>query len=396
MAGSALCERNQAITTPSTPIAFIDLAAQQARIRDRIDQAIARVLAHGQYIMGPEIALLEQQLAAFSGARHAITCASGTDALLIAMMALGVGRGDAVLCPAFTFTATAETIALLGATPVFVDVDADTFTVDPDGLLAGLETARTHGLRPTGLIAADLFGLPADYRKLQPFAQNHGLFLLSDAAQSFGADLHGQRVGTFATITTTSFFPAKPLGCYGDGGALLTNEDELAARMRSIRLHGKARGGEKYDIERIGLNGRLDTIQAAVLLEKLAIFEDEIARRRKVAQHYNEALRDFVTVPTLPTGAHSVWAQYTIRLDPDHRSEFVDKLKAVGIPTAIYYPRPLHQQTAYRSFPVASSGLAVSERLSKEVLSLPMHAYLETDQQDWIIDRLLEALAQVA
>lgn len=372
-------------------IAFIDLAAQQARMRSGLDQAIRRVLDHGQYIMGPEVSALETQLGDFAGARHAISCASGTDALLIAMMALGVSRGDAVLCPAFTYPATPETVALLGATPVFVDVD-DTYNVAVGALEAGLEAARAEGLRAVGIIAVDLFGLPADYAALEAFTRDKGLFLLCDAAQSFGAALGERRVGTFGAITTTSFFPAKPLGCYGDGGALFTADAELAARMESIRLHGKARGGDKYDIERVGVNGRLDTLQAAILIEKLKVFADEIERREAVARRYGQALESRVHTPPAPHGSRSVWAQYTVRVDHAHRAEIMTNLKIDGVPTAIYYPRPLHLQTAYCHFPVAATGLPMSERLSKEVLSLPMHPYLTNEQQDWIIERLLRAV----
>ncbi len=374
-------------------IAFIDLKAQQARIRDRIVRALAQVLDHGQYIMGPEVTELERQLAAFTGARYAISCASGTDALLIAMMSLGLDRGDAVLCPSFTFTATPESIALLGGTPVFIDVDVSTFNVSTDGLGAGLDAARTHGLKPVGLIAVDLFGLPADYDALEPFARQNGLWLLADAAQSFGASRGPRKVGTFGTAAATSFFPAKPLGCYGDGGTIFTNESDIAERMESIRLHGKSLSGNKYDIDRIGLNGRLDTIQAAILLQKLAIFEEEVQLRQDVARRYSEGLSDIVETPILPEDAIPVWAQYTIRVPANRRPSIIAHLKSVGVPTAIYYPRPLHQQTAYRGFPVAVNGLANSERLAKEVFSLPMHPYLDEATQERIVRELHRACA---
>ena len=268
------------------PIAFNDLKHQQGRIRDRIDRAIARVLDHGIYIMGPEVEELERTLADFAGAKHAIACSSGTDALLIALLALGVGRGDAVICPGFTFTATPEAIALLGATPVFADVDEATFNLDPRSLEAALDAARQHGLEPRVILAVDLFGQPADYDAILPFAQAHGLLVLADGAQSFGATTRGRKVGTLGLATATSFFPAKPLGCYGDGGAIFTGDDELADAMRSVRLHG--RGAGKYDIVRVGINGRLDTVQAAILLEKLRIFPEEIGLRQTVAG--NEAV----------------------------------------------------------------------------------------------------------
>jgi len=375
------------------PIALIDLKAQQARIRDRIDRALAQVLDHGQYIMGPEVTELERQLAAFTGARYAISCASGTDALLIAMMSLGLGRGDAVLCPNFTFTATPESIALLGGTPVFIDVELSTFNVSTDGLGAGLDAARTHGLKPVGLIAVDLFGLPADYDALEPLARQNGLWLLADAAQSFGASRGARKVGTFGTAAATSFFPAKPLGCYGDGGAIFTNESDIAERMQSIRLHGKSLSGNKYDIERIGLNGRLDTIQAAILLQKLTIFEEEVQLRQDVARRYSEGLSDTVETPNLPEDAIPVWAQYTIRVPAIRRPSIIAHLKSQGVPTAIYYPRPLHQQTAYRNFPVAVNGLPNSERLAKEVFSLPMHPYLDEAAQERIVNELQRACA---
>ena len=375
------------------PIAFIDLKAQQASIRDSIDRALALVLDHGQYIMGPEVTELEHQLAAFTGARHVISCASGTVALLITMMSLGVGRGDAVLCPGFTFTATPETIALLGATPVFVDVELSTFNVSTDGLEAGLDAARRHGLKPAGLIAVDMFGLPADYDALERFARQNGLWLLADAAQSFGASRAARKVGTFGTAAATSFFPAKPLGCYGDGGAIFTNESDIAERMESIRLHGKARSGKKYDIERIGLNGRLDTIQAAILLQKLAIFEEEVQLRQDVARRYSEGLEDVVKTPISPKGVNPVWAQYTIRVSANRRPSIIAHLKSEGIPTAVYYPRPLHQQTAYLDFPVAVNGLPISERLAKEVLSLPMHPYLDEATQQRIVREVHRACA---
>ena len=376
----------------AVPLAFVDLKAQQERIRARIDRAIANVLDHGQYIMGPEVAQLEAGLARFSGARHVVSCASGTAALLIAMMTLGVGPGDAVLCPGFTYTATPETIALLGATPVFVDVDPGTFNIDAGGIAAGLAAARAAQLRPVGLIAVDLFGLPADYGALSDIAAQEGLWLVADAAQSLGATSDGRGVGTMARVTATSFFPAKPLGCYGDGGALLTDDAGLAAIMDSIRLHGKATGGDKYDIARIGINGRLDTLQAAILIEKLAIFPDEIERRQRVAERYTGGLADVATPPRVPPGITSVWAQYTLRVDARKRDAIAARLKASGVPTAVYYPRPLHHQSAYQHYPVADGGLPWSERLPTEVLSLPMHPYLEAEQQEYIIESVRAAI----
>ena len=376
--------------TKERPIEFVDLRTQQARIRPALDSAIKRVLDHGQYIMGPEITLLERDLAHFCGAKHAISCSSGTDALLIAMMAKGVGPGDAVLCPAFTYTATPETIALLGASPVFVDVDPDTFNIDAGSLKAGLDAAAKHGLTPKAVIAVDLFGLPADYRAVEAFAAEHGLWVLADAAQSFGAGIGNRKAGTMGDITATSFFPAKPLGCYGDGGAIFTRDDALADVMRSIRLHGK--GDDKYDIVRIGVNGRLDTLQAAILIEKLKIFTDEIAARDRVAKRYSIALAGHVKVPVLPPGASSVWAQYTVTIPDGRRDAVATSMKAAGIPTMVYYPRPVPGQEAYRHYPVAEGGVPNSARLPGEVLSLPMHAYLSAAAQNRIIEALVAAL----
>ncbi len=382
----------KARTAHAGPIPFVDLRAQQARIRDRIDRAIARVLDHGQYIMGPEVLELEGRLASYCGARHAITCASGTDALLIALMAKGVGRGDAVLCPGFTYPATPESIALLGATPVFIDVDAETFNVDARAIDAGAALARASGLRPVGIIAVDLYGLPADYCAIAPRARDNGLWVLADAAQSFGATCQGRHVGTLGDITATSFFPAKPLGCYGDGGAIFTDDDDIADVMRSIRSHGKGTG--KYDIVRVGLNGRLDTIQAAILLEKLAIFAEEIQARNWIAARYTEALQGKLNTPRIPAEATSVWAQYTVTLAAGKRDAVAAHLGAAGIPAHVYYPRPLHYQAAYAHYPVAGGDLPASEALAATVLSLPMHAYLKAADQDRIADALLAALAR--
>jgi dTDP-4-amino-4,6-dideoxygalactose transaminase len=364
-------------------IPLMDLAAQQARIGDRIQAGIARVLAHGAYIMGPEVKAFEQQLAAFCGARHAIGVANGTDALGMALLALGVGRGDVVLVPAFTFAATAEAVTWFDATPVFVDVDYDTFNMDPASLEQGIAAATRAGLRPVGAITVDLFGQPADYDRIEPILARHGMWMVSDAAQSFGAAFRGRKVGTIGRITCTSFFPSKPLGCYGDGGAVLTDDEGLAATLRSIRMHGQ--GTDKYDNVRLGMNARLDTIQAAVLLEKLAVFADEIAARDCVAARYAAALQDVVATPAVLDGASSVWAQYTLRIPGGRRDAVSARLKEAGIATAIYYPRPLHRQTAYRHYPVAGNGLPVSERLAGEVLSLPMYAYLDEPTQDRVI-----------
>jgi len=379
-------------------VELVDLKAQQRRIRDCIDAAIARVLDHGQYIMGPEVKALERQLADFCGARHAIGCASGTDALLIAMMAKGVGPGDAVVCPAFTYTATAETVALIGATPVFVDVDGDTFNMGPEHLRAGVSTARSLGLKPAAAIVVDLFGLPADYEALSEIARAEGVWLLADAAQSFGASVRTHagvsKVGTRGHVTATSFFPAKPLGCYGDGGAIFTEDDALAEAMRSIRSHGSTPHG-KYDIARVGLNGRLDTLQAAILIEKLKIFPEELAARQRVAARYSEALRNVVATPTVPPNTTSAWAQYTVIVPGGARDRLAEELKAAGIATAVYYPRPLHHQAAYRHYPTAGA-LDQSARLCREVLSLPMHPYLDAATQDRIAGAVRRGMASGA
>jgi len=353
---------------------FIDLKTQYATLKHDIDHRMQAVLEHGQYIMGPEVAELEGELAAFCGAKHAITVANGTDALLIALMAMGVGPGHGIFVPAFTFTATAEVVQLLGAEPVFVDVLGDTFNMDPADLQRKAADLRGMGrLTPKGVIAVDLFGQPADYSALNVIAKAEGLFILADAAQSFGGSLNGVQVGCLAPVTATSFFPAKPLGCYGDGGALFTDDDDLAKVMRSVRLHGKGDG--KYDIVRLGMNSRLDTLQAAVLLSKLSVFSDEIEARNRVAEVYSAALDGVVQHQHVLPNAKSVWAQFTLCLD--RRDELAKALKAEDIPSAIYYPRPMHLQPAFESFGDGAGSLPVSEALSGEVLSLPMHPYLD-------------------
>jgi dTDP-4-amino-4,6-dideoxygalactose transaminase len=368
----------------SEPVPFIDIGAQRRRLGKSIDEAVSRVLTHCQFINGPEVAQLEADLAAFSGAKHVVACASGTDALLMVLMAKGVGPGDAVFCPSFTFCATGEVVALTGATPVFVDVDEVTFNMSADSLKRGIATARRLGLKPVAVMPVDLFGQSADHDAIGAIAESEGLFVLDDAAQGFGATYKGRRLGTLALATATSFFPAKPLGCFGDGGAIFTDDAGLAEILRSVRVHGQ--GSDKYDNIRLGLTARLDTVQAAILIEKLKIFEDEIASRNKVAERYTRGLGNVVTVPHLATGCTSVWAQYTIRLPKAvSRDGFAAALKAQGVPTAIYYPKSIHQQTAYRHFPIADGGLPVCEQLSKDAISLPMHAYLDEATQDRII-----------
>lgn len=374
------------------PVPFIDIAAQRRRLGTSIDEAVTRVLTHCQFINGPEVTALEAALADYSGARHVVTCASGTDALLMVLMAKGVGRGDAVFCPSFTFCATGEAVALTGAVPVFVDVDEATFNMDVNSLKRGIATARKRGLTPKAVMPVDLFGQSADHDAIAAVAEAEGLFVLDDAAQSFGASYKGRRLGTFGLATATSFFPAKPLGCYGDGGAIFTDDAALAETLRSIRVHGQ--GSDKYDNVRLGITGRLDTMQAAILLEKLKIFDDEIAARNRVAERYARGLGNVVSVPRLASGCTSIWAQYTIRLPEGcDRDAFAAALKAQGVPTAIYYVKSMHQQTAYRDFPVADGGLPACERLSDDVISLPMHAYLDEPTQERVIRAVRGALS---
>jgi dTDP-4-amino-4,6-dideoxygalactose transaminase len=374
------------------PIPFIDVAAQRRRLGTAIDDAVARVLEHCQFILGPEVRELESALAAFTGARHAVSCASGFDALLLVLLAQKVGPGDAVFCPSFTFAATAEPVALTGASPVFVDIDEATFNIDVASLRRAIATAKKLGLKPKGIIPVDLFGLPADHDAIAKAAAEEGLFVLDDAAQGFGAKYKGKRLGTFGIATATSFFPAKPLGCYGDGGAVFTDDDAFAETLRGLRVHGQMPG--KTEFSRLGVTGRLDTIQAAVLLEKLKIFPEEIAARERIARRYGEKLGNAAIVPRVPEGYTSIWAQYTIRLPKGARDGVAAALKAEGIPTAIYYAKPPHLHEAYRRYPVADGGLPVTEKLAHEVISLPMHAYLDEPTQDRVVDAAKRALAR--
>jgi len=378
------------MTTTSSvePMEFIDLRAQRRRLGDRVDAAIARVLEHGHFIMGPEVGELEAQLAEYCGVTHAITCSSGTDALLMTLLALGIGPGDAVIVPTFTFAATAEVVALVGATPVFADVEADTCNLSAANLPGALYVARASGVTPRAVIAVDLYGQPANYEEIEAFCSEYGLVLIADAAQSFGATWGGRRVGSIGDLACTSFFPAKPLGCYGDGGAVFTDDDELAAVLRSLRVHGQ--GTHKYDNVRVGLNGRLDTIQAAILIEKLAIFDDELQAREGIASRYQDALTGVVELSTVRPEATSAWAQFTMVVDD--RDQFAEGLRRDGVPTAIYYPRPLHLQPAYADSPRASDGLRVSEQLADRVLSLPMHPYLDAEAQDRVVGAVRRAM----
>lgn len=370
------------------PLPFVDLEAQRRRLGGRIEAAIAAVLAHGQFVMGPEVARLEQALAEQTGARHVISCASGTDALLLVLMARGLGPGDAVFVPGFTFAASAEAAALRGATPVFVDVDPDSCNLDPASLEdAILATRRAGALTPRAVIAVDLFGRPADYQPLRALARAHGLLLLQDAAQSFGARWQGEPAGRQGDAAATSFYPAKPLGAYGDGGAVLTDDPALAAEVRLLRLHGEQPERMRYRHLRVGLNSRLDTLQAAILLVKLEVLEEELRRRAAIAARYDAALGGLaLRPPALPDG-RSAWAQYTIRLPT--RDRLRTALARQGIPTAIHYPIPLHRQPAYHHFPIAPRGLPVSEALAASVLSLPIHPDLAADDQARIIDAIV-------
>jgi UDP-2-acetamido-2-deoxy-ribo-hexuluronate aminotransferase len=379
----------------TNPLPFIDLPAQQRKIHDRIMAKIQAVLAHGQYILGPEVTELEDRLAAYVGVRNAITCSSGTDALLMVLMAKGVGPGDAIFTTPFTFIATAEVVQLLGATPVFVDIDPQTYNINPEALEDALvnfqKKSPTAGLRPRGIMAVDLFGQPADYERLNTLARDHGLFVVEDAAQSFGATYHGRRAGALAEAAATSFFPAKPLGGYGDGGAVFTDNDDLATTLKSIRNHGQ--GTDRYGHARLGINGRLDTLQAAILLAKLEIFDQEVAARQEAAQRYHEGLKDVVAVPGVAPGSSSVWAQYSV--ESAARSSIQARLKENGVPTAIYYPIPLHLQEVFRGLGYGPGDFPVSEAAAARIFSLPMHPYLTKTDQDRIIGIIREAVAEV-
>jgi len=373
-------------------IPFLDLKAQQARLMPHLRPRLEAVLAHCQFILGPEVAELEQRLAAYCGAKHCIGVSSGTDALQIAMMAENIGPGDAVYLPAFTYTATAEVPLLLGATPVFVDVDPRTFQIDPAHLAQRIASTPGH-LRPRAVVGVDLFGQPADWPALQRIAADHGLFLLDDLAQSFGASLHGVKLGTQAHATATSFFPSKPLGAYGDGGALFTDDDERAALFRSLRTHGE--GTTRYDVLRIGMNGRLDTLQAAVLLAKLDVFDEELARREAVAQRYDSRLRPLLSIPARVPDSTSAWAIYAVLLDSEAQRDGVQAaLRTAGIPTAIYYPRPLHRQPAYVGAHDGTS-LPVAEDLATRIMALPIHPDLSDRQVDQISAAVASALEQL-
>lgn len=383
-------------------IPFMDLAAQQKLIHPKLERRIREVLSHGKYIMGPEIDELEEKLAQYVDIKHTISCSSCTDALLMILMAYGVGQGDAIFTTPFTFIATAEVISLLGATPIFVDIDPRTFNIDPLKLETAVKAVKEskpnihpipralkQQLTPRGVIAVDVFGLPADYGRINAVAKANGLFVVEDAAQSFGATCEGKKACALTDSAATSFFPAKPLGCYGDGGAVLTDDDKLASTIRSIRQHGK--GKEKYDNVRIGINGRLHTLQAAILLEKFEIFPQEVIERNRVADLYSKGLDGFLDIPFIPDGCSSVWAQYSIMSDRKEKIQMA--LKNSDIPTAIYYPKPLHLQTAFSHLGYITGDFSISEKTSERIFSLPMHPYLADDQIEMIVKVIRSSLS---
>lgn len=369
---------------------FIDLKAQYKHLEGEINAGIARVLEHGAFISGPEVKEVEKELAEYVGVKHCISCANGTDALELSLIALGIGKGDAVFVPSFTFMSSAEVVSYVGATPVFVDIDLDTFNMSPASLEAAIKAVKDDGsLRPAAVMTVDLFGLPADYRAILPIAQAHGLPVVEDGAQGFGGSIDGRKACSFGTLATTSFFPAKPLGCYGDGGAIFTDDDDLAALLRSLCVHGK--GTQKYDNVRIGRNSRLDTLQAAILIPKLKAFaETELDARNAAAAYYDEKLGERFKTPQVPEGFVSSWAQYTILLDSEEeRNALQQKLKEEGIPSMVYYPRPLHQQPAFSDVPEWGVCLEASADASLRVLSIPMHPYLTQETMDEIVGALL-------
>ncbi|MEI8033083.1 MAG: DegT/DnrJ/EryC1/StrS family aminotransferase [Chlorobiaceae bacterium] len=367
---------------------FIDLLSQKDRIRKSLLQRIERILDSGQFVMGPEVTELESRLAAWVGTKHCLSCSSGTDALLMPLMAKGIGPGDAVLTTPFTFVATAEVISLAGATPVFLDVRPDTFNIDPELIGHAVEDAVKRGLKPKAIIPVDLFGLPADYSRIMAIAAAFNLWVLEDACQGFGGSFAGRKAGAFGLVGATSFFPAKPLGCYGDGGAVFTDDDEMEMLMRSIRVHG---GGEdKYSNDRIGINGRLDTIQAAVLLEKLAIFDEEMEHRQRVADSYTKRLKGRFPLQVIGERYRSAWAQYSlVAASSAERDQLIGALKREGIPSMIYYTIPLHLQKAYSSLGYKAGDFPISEDLSRRIFSLPMHPYLKEEEIDKICSVLL-------
>ena len=373
----------------SRTISFIDLGKQQKRLGSKIQNRINAVLSHGKYIMGPEVSELEEKLEQYTGAKHAVTCASGTDALVLALMAYGIGSGDIVFCPTFTFPATAEAIVILGAVPYFIDVEVDTFNISISSLKKGIENVKKENqYKIKAIISVDLYGLPANYSKLNIIAKENNMTVIADAAQSFGAEHNSNKVGTLSDITCVSFFPAKPLGCYGDGGAILTNDIIIKDKVKSLRAHGK--GTSKYDIDYVGLNSRLDTIQAGILLAKLEDFEWERTQRNTIAENYSKALKNKISIPKVPGGLKSIWAQYTVK--HDNREKIQESLKEKGIPTMVYYPIPMHIQKAYRKYYNNNFSLVNSEVLANQVFSLPMYPDMSDEDQYYIIKNILNLL----
>ena len=369
------------------PIPFVDLKEQYSRNKNSIDKAIASVLEHGQYIMGPEVSSLELQLAKFAGTKYAITCSSGTDALVLPLMTLNLTKNDAVFTTPFTFFASAEAISLSGGTPVFVDIDPNTYNICPKSLEEKIHNIKQQGiLEPRAVLAVDIFGLTADYDAISKIADDHALFLLEDAAQSFGATYKNKKAGSFGNAAATSFYPSKPLGCYGDGGAVFTDDDELYNQIISLRVHGQAANGDKYDNTRIGMNARMDTIQAAVLLEKLKIFDQELVERNRVANLYTENLKNHVVTPVVPEGQTCAWAQYSIQAEDRRKLEMA--FKKVGLPWAIFYSIPIHLSAAYEHLEYKEGDFPIAEAVSKRIFSLPMHPYLEPDQIKFITDTI--------
>ncbi len=413
--GDSLALQQYLETKAQRNMQFVDLGHQQSIIREHLEEGIFRVLKHGSYIMGPEVKELEAKLGGYVGVKHAIGCASGTDALLMALMAYGVGPGDAIFTTPFTFIATAEVISLLGATPIFVDIDPKTYNIDPAKLALAIQAVQANDpsihplpsynsklktqnskLTPKAVIPVDLFGLPADYDAINAIAKEHGLFVIEDAAQSFGAEYKGRKAGALADIACTSFFPAKPLGCYGDGGMCFTDDDQLAKTMESIRVHGK--GSDKYDNIRIGINGRLDTLQAAILLAKFSIFPEEMTLRQEAANRYTAALSTqssalvLLSTPFIPEDCQSAWAQYSLLAEKEaQRAALMNQLKTAGIPTAIYYPKPLHLQTAYAYLGYAPGAFPASEDAASRIFSLPMYPYLQKEDQTKIAEIMKSA-----
>jgi len=379
------------VNHPPAPIELFDMKIQRDRVRAAVETGWSRVVDATAYIMGPEVEVLERQLGSFCGAKEVVSCASGTDAVWLPLLAMDIGPGDAVFMPSWTFTATAEGVCLVGATPIFVDVEIDSFNISPKSLKAAISQVKQDGaLKPRAVITVDLFGAVADYDAINAIAHESDLKVIADAAQSFGATLHGKRVGSLADVTGTSFYPSKPLAAWGDGGAIFTDDAELAEVIRSIRVHGRGTKG-KYDNVRVGTNSRLHTLQAVVLLEKLKIFEEEFEQRQKVAARYADGLGNSVANQAILPDSQSAWGLYTVKLDG--RDEVGRRLKERGVPTGVYYPRPLHMQTPYRDFPIAAGGLPVTEHLKDVVLSLPMHPYLTAEQGEYICDSVRRCLA---